>query len=84
MRQHNDSERKVQALPATAIQPHARKGVENNCVFSLSFGLFSFSFYSQQKRKKRTRKMFLFEYRTVGQAVPDINSCSTITYNYII
>ena len=36
MRQHNDSERKVQALPATAIQPHARKGVENNCVFSLS------------------------------------------------
>ena len=32
---------RVQALPAAAIQSHARKSVENFCVISLSFGTFS-------------------------------------------
>ena len=59
MREHNNSERKSAGSAATAIQSHARKSVENNCVVSLSFGIFSFSLFLQQKRKKSTTKLSL-------------------------
>ena len=52
MRKHNDSERTSAGSPVTAIQSHARKGVGNNCVLSLSFG----SFLSLFLRNKRERK----------------------------
>ena len=52
MRKHNDSERKSAGSPATAIQSHACKGVENNCVFSLSFGPF-LSLFIRNKRERK-------------------------------
>ena len=52
VRQSRDSERKSAGLPAAAIQSNARKGVESDCVFSLSFR----SFLSLFSRKKRERK----------------------------
>ena len=53
MREHYNSERKCAGKPATVIQSYARKSVQNNCVISLSFGIFSFSFF----RNKRERKV---------------------------
>ena len=52
MRQHNDSERKSAGLPAAAIQSHARKGVGNNSVFSLSFGPFLSLFICNKRERK--------------------------------
>ena len=48
---------KVQALPATSILINARKSVENNGVFSLSFR----SFLSLFLRNKRERKGHLIK-----------------------
>ena len=59
MRQHNDSERKSAGLPAAAIQSHARKGVENNCVFSLSFGPFLSLFFAIKEKEKGMKKRFI-------------------------
>ena len=59
MRKHNDSERKSAGLPAAAIQSHARKGVENNCVFSLSFGPFLSLFFAIKEKEKGMKKRFI-------------------------
>ena len=50
---------RVQALPATAIQTIARKSVENDCVISLSFGIFSFSL-NRNKRERKVQINYLF------------------------
>ena len=52
MHQHNDSERKSAGSPAAAIQFHARKGVKNNSVFSLSFGPFLSIFICNKRERK--------------------------------
>ena len=50
---------RVQAAPATTIQSHARKSVENNRVISLSFGIFSFSL-TRNKRERKVQINYLF------------------------
>ena len=59
MRKHNDSERKSAGLPAAAIQSHARKGVGNSCVFSLSFGPFLSLLFATKEKEKDMEKRFL-------------------------
>ena len=57
---------RVQAAPATTIQSHARKSVENNRVISLSFGIFSFSL-TRNKRERKVQINYLFIFSSLKQ-----------------
>ena len=52
MRQHNNSEREPAGYACNSHSDNARKSVENNCVFSLSFGPF-ISLYIAIKEKEK-------------------------------